>query len=214
MSDNRMSEEIPVITGNHLPFRLVLRDSDEEWKLSLDQINALSYDYVKLHRASTFLDIGIAPWSLGVCFDGTLVLPATKEYCKPENALACFNKVLCAILLGGTYCEAMSPDDVSRGLITPTLYCRILTPSGGPVAGFHAAIRTKHVGLMESIRLLHPKTIRTRTLENAYSVGRQRLCRLGATAPETLLLLRALNSLHMMVTCFYSAAYRTDFSWK
>ena len=28
------------------------------------------------------------------------------------------------------------------------------------------------------------------------------------------LLLRALNSLHMMVTCFYSAAYRTDFSWK
>ena len=37
----------------------------------------------------------------------------------------------------------------------------------------------------------------------------------GARFPlKALLLLRALNSLHMMVTCFYSAAYRTDFSWK
>lgn len=45
-----MSEEklVPILLGFYEPFRLVLRDTDT-WDLTLDDINANEYDYVKLN---------------------------------------------------------------------------------------------------------------------------------------------------------------------
>jgi hypothetical protein len=146
-----------------------------------------SYDYVKLHRASTFVDIGIAPFSLVVCFDGTLALPATEKYRDPDNALADFNKFLCEVLLGGTYCEAMTPDDICLGTMTLTAYCKTTGASRGPESNFHKAIRHEHVGTLDVIRLFEPETIFVSELEKAVATGRTRLSGIGAVASETLL---------------------------
>ena len=49
---------IPIIIGNCNPFRIIAREIDK-WNPSLDEINTLSYDYVKLNRNSTALDVNI-----------------------------------------------------------------------------------------------------------------------------------------------------------
>jgi hypothetical protein len=182
-----MTDHVPVVTGNFAPFRLVLRDGYDKWAPSLDQINSRSYDYVKLHRASMFVDIGIAPFSLVVCFDGTLALPAIDKYRDPDNALSDFNKFLCEVLLGGTYSEAMTPDDICLGRMTLTAYCKTHMASRGAHSNFHQAIRQKHVGTLDVIRLLDPETITVSALMNAIAKGRTRLAGIGPVSAETLL---------------------------
>ena len=63
--DEYERNHVPVVIGNYAPFRLVLREGDS-WEPTLEQINSRTFDYVKLSRLSCFIDIGIAPFSLGI----------------------------------------------------------------------------------------------------------------------------------------------------
>jgi hypothetical protein len=182
-----MDPPVPVVTGNYEPFRLVLREDHDVWEPTLEEINKRTYDYVKLHRLSTYIDVGIRPFSMAVCFDGTLALPAIEQYHDPERALTTFNKTLCEALVGGLYCEAMSPDDICLGHLTLTAYCTIGGANRGRVSGFHKAIRSKHLGCLDAIHLLNPETTTHREFEEAITVGRQRLALVGPATPETLL---------------------------
>jgi hypothetical protein len=62
---------VPVWSGCFAPLQLVTLD-DEEWSPSIEEINSGSYDATKLFRSSLNVDVGIAPLSLIVLFDGTL----------------------------------------------------------------------------------------------------------------------------------------------
>ena len=131
------TKSIPIVTANNNPLRFVLRGSDDIWNPTLEQINGKTYDYVKLHRLSAYLDVGIAPFSLGICFDGTLVLPATSEFLDSDRALTIFNKTLSELLLGGLYCEAVTPDNIGFGSMTLTAYTRIAGSGRGAAVSFH-----------------------------------------------------------------------------
>lgn len=179
-------EQVPVITGNFSPLRLVMRDQDV-WDPSIDDINRKTYDYVKLHRLSTFIDIGIAPFSMAVCFDGTFALPAIEKYRTRESALETFNRVLAEILLGGVYVEAMAPDDLCLGRLTYDGYCRSYSASEGSVARFHSALRTKHVSILEVMKIFQPQTISVERLQEVVAAGRTKLSAIGPVSPETLL---------------------------
>jgi hypothetical protein len=186
-----MSEEektlIPIITANFKPFRLVQRGTGDSWSPTLHQINDRTYDYVKLHRMSTYLDVGIAPLSMGICFDGTLVLPATPELREIPKALALFNRTLSELAVGGVYCEAVQPDDIGYGSLTLHGYTRLLGGGGGASASLHKAARTKHIGTIDVIRLLNPEVIDQAELERAFSAGRKRLQQLDGIPREQLL---------------------------
>src|ERR1035437_6897573 len=153
-----IDNHVPVIVGNFLPFRLILRDTDS-WEHSLEQINHREYDYVKLCRLSSFIDIGIAPFSLGITFDGSLILPATEQFNNRSLALDKFNETLTFLLLGGIYCEAVQPTDISYGSLFFDGYLKILGGGTGAQSKFHHAIQTKHVGTLDVIELLSPKTL-------------------------------------------------------
>jgi hypothetical protein len=185
--DNHIDEDkpthIPVIIGNHAPFRLVLREGDE-WAPSLDQINDRTYDYVKLSRMSTFIDIGIAPFSLGISFDGSLVLPATQEFRDIHQALIKFNETLGIMLLGGVYSEAVQPTDISYGLLYTQGYLKHHGGGTGKEAGFHSAMKTRHLGIREVIDLLEPKTITSQSMEAAYIKGKKYFSALGKLSPS------------------------------
>jgi hypothetical protein len=182
-----MEEAVPIITANFNPLRFVLRDGMDSWNPSLDQINGRDYDYVKLHRMSTYFDVGIAPYSLGICFDGTLVLPALAKFQDKHTALAQFNGTLAELLLGGVYCEAVSPDDIGYGSLSFTSYARINGGGPGPSASFHRAARNKHIGTLDVINLLHPETITTDSLQVALNDGRELLGKLGDIPREQVL---------------------------
>jgi len=181
-----MKDSVPVVTANFSPFRLVLRSSDI-WEPKLEEINSRAYDYVKLHRLSSYYDVGIAPFSLGVCFDGTLVLPAVPQFRDRSAAVAQFNKTLSELLLGGIYCEAVSPDDVGFGTISFTGYARISGGATGAAASFHIAARTEHIGTLDVIRLLNPETVTTESLQSALTTSRKLLGALEEVPREQLL---------------------------
>lgn len=178
---------VPIITANSNPLRLVSRGNGDVWEPTLDQINSRTYDYVRLHRVSTYLDIGIRPFSMGICFDGTLILPATPALREPGKALMLFNRTLSELLLGGVYCEAVQPDDLAYGSLTLHGYTRIEGGGYGAAASLHKAARTKHIGMLDVIRLLNPEIITKDEIERAFSAGRQLLRELTEIPREQLL---------------------------
>ncbi|MGA4923357.1 hypothetical protein, partial [Bacillus subtilis] len=86
-----MNKNIKVITANFDPFKLVIKDSNDYWSASLDEINTNSYDYEKLNEISTKIDIGLNTYSLLICYDGTLLLPMVEEFSDPYYVLSIFN---------------------------------------------------------------------------------------------------------------------------
>lgn len=179
-------KHVPIVIGNYYPFRLVFRDIDK-WEPSLEDINNRTYDYVRLNRISTFIDVGITPFSLGIGFDGSLVLPASKEFRCREDALEKFNETLGIFLLGGVYCESMLPTDISYGTLTFDGYAKIHGGGSGAASKFHHSIRTKLVGTLEVMNLYTPQTISIIDLENAYLEGKKIFQRLTNLTPNMLL---------------------------
>ncbi len=182
-----MENAVPIITANYRPLRFVLINDTDFWIPTIEQINNRDYDYVKLHRMSTYFDIGIAPYSLGICFDGTLVLPAIPKYYDASHALTLFNRTLSELLLGGVYCEAVTPDDIGYGSLTFTAYTRIIKSGWGPSVSFHTAARLKVIGPLDSIKLLKPETITIDELHTSLKTGRELISRLGEIPREQIL---------------------------
>jgi hypothetical protein len=124
---------------------------------------------------------------MGICFDGTLILPATPELREPRKALMLFNRTLSELLLGGVYCEAVQPDDLGYGTLTFHGYTRIEGGGYGASASLHKAARTKHIGTLDVIRLLDPEIITKDEIDRAFSAGRELLRELTEIPREQLL---------------------------
>lgn len=186
LTDKEESKHVPVIMGNCAPFRLVLRDTDT-WSPTLKQINSREYDYVKLCRLSCFIDIGIAPFSLGISFDGSLILPVSDDFKTRESALDKFNETLGILLLGGIYSEAVQPTDISFGALFFDGYVKQYNSGTGHEASFHRAIQTKHVSTIDVISLLSPKTMLSTEIETAYKKGKEHFAKLDKLSPSLLL---------------------------
>jgi hypothetical protein len=174
-----MTDRIPIITANHKPLRFVLRGESDAWDPTLDQINHRDYDYVKLHRLSTFCNVDIPPFSMGVCYDGTLILPALPLYQEKNQALNKFNEALSELLLGGLYCEAVIPDDIGYGTLTIDGYSKILGGAIGQSGTFHQSARNKSIGILDVIKLIDLETITFTEFNSALLNGREINKRIG-----------------------------------
>ena len=179
-------DHTPIIIGNCKPFRLITRELDT-WNPTLKELNSRDYDYVKLNRMSTFIDIGIRPLSLGLGFDGSLVLPAIKEYKNKDTATLKFNETLGILLLGGVYSQAVQPEDISYGWLHFDGYIKNHGGATGLVSNFHRSIRTKHVGTIDAINLLNPPTLSVKMIEDAYRGGKEIISKLKNLSPSLLL---------------------------
>lgn len=159
---------VPVWGGNFAPLRLVSLD-DDDWDLSLDDINAMCYDSTKLFRSSLNIDVGIAPLSLIVLFDGTLVLPMCSNIPK-TRALLIFNRHLTDLLLGGLFVHEVYPDDVTPGSLNFWGYHRHHCPKGR-YAKLSQSLRTRRADLDDALCLLNPKIIPKRDYLSHHSTG-------------------------------------------
>ena len=177
---------VPVIIGNYLPLRFVLRENDY-WKPTLEEINNREYDYVKICRLSSFIDIGISPFSLGITFGGSLILPAIESFKNREAAILKFNETLCIMLIGGIYSESVQPTNITYGELFFDGYVKNLGGGSGAISNFHRAIETKYVGTLDVIELLNPKTILNTEIEEAYIKGSKVLSKINKLSPNLLL---------------------------
>lgn len=183
---NNETRHVPIIIGNYAPFRLILRKEDS-WNPTLEQINDRNYDYVKLCRLSMFIDVDIAPYSMAISFDGSLILPGIEKFRDRDVALNKFNETLGILLLGGIYSEAVQPIDISYGTMFLDGYVKHHGGGSGSISNFHSAIRTKTVGIGDVIHLLEPKNILNTDMQEAYKKGKEYFQKISGLSPNLLL---------------------------
>jgi hypothetical protein len=164
----------PAVIAFPRPFRLIQFDKNDKWSPTLKDINENTYDYVKLHKVITGLDIGLEkPFSLLFNVDSALVLPALPAYRDPQQSLVKFNEVLGLMTLGGTFFHALEPADIGFAfLYFETGYVRYLGGATSRTAMFHAELRSKLVGGLGNIDLLNPDTLTARQILDSYKKGK------------------------------------------
>jgi hypothetical protein len=182
-----ISEEIPkgipLVMAVSAPLKLIAKDGRDRWNPSLQDINRSTYDYVKLNRASGFIDGNVAPYMMLVGFDGSLAMPALPEFSAPDVALKIFNRVFLEMLLGGVYTEGAAPSDICSGSLFDTGYIRMFGRTGRNIA-LHSSLRDRSASISDNIVLLDQKIITLATLQKAIKRGRSILSKCDSLSPE------------------------------
>lgn len=187
MTDEAPNHELPVIVAFPGPFRLVFKNRTDTWGATLEDINRLSYDYVKLNRVSGFFDGNIQPMAMMICFDGALALPAMPQYADVQTAMQLFNRVLAEQLMGGVYAEAVTPLDISVGHLLSTGYVRIFADSKGPNAQLHGALRIRSPNPTQAMTVLEPETWTVDEFVAAITRGKTVFAAVPTLSPDLLL---------------------------
>jgi hypothetical protein len=167
---------MPLLIAVGAPLKLIAKDGRDSWKPSLQEINDSTYDYLKLNRASGFIDSNVAPYMMLVGFDGSFAMPDLPEFSQPDVALRIFNRVFLEMLLGGVYTEGAAPSDICAGWLFKTGYIRMLGRASRNTA-LHSALRDRSASTSDNIVLLDRKPIALSSLQKAITRGRSILAK-------------------------------------
>lgn len=179
---------MPIIIGNSNPFRLVLRKNDS-WEPSIDEINSNTFDHLMLNRTSFFVKTdNIKPFNLGIGFDGSLILPAFSLFKDKSKILEVLNTCLCNLLMGGVFCEALLPGNISSGIMYKTGYYRHFGDGKGQISNLHSSIRNKMGGSIQNIALWNPERITEIEFKTAFMNGQEILAVFGDSFSPNILM--------------------------
>lgn len=170
--DASQPRRIPCLVAYLEPFRTVHSACQSPWQATIDQVNTRSWDYIGLHEIAGGIDVGLgAPYHLVVGRDGALALPPIEMLRSHRNAVEYFNQCLAALLIGGIYCEAITPDGLDRGSIIDWAYIRSGQSGVAASNRFHQQIRLQQASAMEAASLLNPRTIALSDMATAMEIG-------------------------------------------
>lgn len=183
MTNSRMPEGTPLVMAVSAPLKLIAKNGRDSWKPSLQDINRSTYDYLKLNRASGFIDGNVSPYMMLVGFDGSLAMPAMPEFLQPDVALKIFNRVFLEMLLGGVYTEGAASSDICNGWLFNTGYIRMFG-STSQNTKLHSALRDKSASITDNIVLLDQKPVTVAALQDAIFRGRSILAKCDPLSHE------------------------------
>ena len=180
-ADDVAKRRVPCFIGYLHPFRIVEADALEPWACTIEQVNGRSWDYAALHEMAGGIDVELAsPYHLVVSRDGALALPPLPELRSNQSAVEYLNRCLAGLLVGGVYCEAITPDGLDFGSIIDWRYIRSSRSGTSAPNRFHLQIRYGHAPPLEAIALYRPRTVEFSSLARAMRVGLGVLNRLPA----------------------------------
>lgn len=170
------------------PFRMIESDELSAWATTIDQVNRHAWDYQALHEMAGGIDVGLpSPFHLIVARDGALALPPIAPLHSDQAATEFFNRCLAALLIGGVYCEAVTPDGLDTGSVIDWRYIRSSGRGQAAPNRFHKLIRYQQASALEAIALHRPRTIKFDDLRRALGLGLKALDHLPAVRGEYLL---------------------------
>lgn len=170
--DDLAKRRVPCLIGYLHPFRVVEADGLAPWNCTIEQVNRRTWDYAALHEMAGGLDVGLtAPYHLVVARDGALALPPLPGLRSDQAAVEYLNRCLAALLLGGIYCEALTPDSLDLGSIIDWKYVRSQRAGMAAPNRFHLHIRYGQASSLEAIALHQPRTIALTELQSAMAIG-------------------------------------------
>lgn len=149
------------------------RDENDEFDIDIEKVNSGSYNPLKLHRVSFFLDVGLEGGSpMGFGFDGSMLIPRTPSVSSPDAAMDCFNGVKAAMMLGGLALDASTHGMMGFGELKSSGYFRYTLPLGSEAQISHA-LQEGGAGGQLNISLLSPRRITQKQVEDAYAEGQK-----------------------------------------
>ena len=179
---------VPCLIAYLRPFRIVSSPDLVPWATNIEEINRRSWDYVALHEMAGGIEIGLpAPYHLVVARDGALALPPVDALRSDQAAVASFNRCLAGLLIGGVYCEAITPDGLDIGSIIDWKYVRSHRTGAAAPNRFHHLIRYRQATPYEAIALYRPRTVTIDTLRRGMKEGLGVLDRVPVLSGEYLL---------------------------
>lgn len=181
--ERQRPEGTPLVMAVSAPLKLIAKDGRDHWKPTLEDINRSTYDYLKLNRASGFIDGNVAPYMMLVGFDGSLAMPAMPQFAVPDVALKIFNRVFFEMLLGGIYTEGAAPADICSGWLFNTGYIRMFSGASRNLT-LHSSLRDRSASITDNIVLLDQKTITLAALQKAINRGRSILAKCDGLSAE------------------------------
>ncbi|MCP2080844.1 UNVERIFIED_ORG: hypothetical protein J2W74_002030 [Methylorubrum zatmanii] len=150
---------VPVLIAVSSPLTAITLDENDKFELSLEDINSLSYDRLKLCRSTMTVDGGLGV--LGgdatkagviVSFTGAMLFPLFKGVDR-AFVLSSANKVIFEMLLGGIPFDAISPDDIGFGEIYGTGYFMLTGGAEGANYNFLMSLQQVTISNYEAIKL-------------------------------------------------------------
>lgn len=146
------------------------RDADDNFDIDIASVNNGTYNPLKLHRVSFFIDVGLEGGSpMGFGFDGSMLVPRTPSVSNPDSAIDCFNRVKAAMMLGGLALDATSLSMIGFGQLNQTGYFRYAHALGAE-AQISFALQQGGAGSI-NIRLIEPHCLTEEETKSAYTKG-------------------------------------------
>ncbi len=151
------------------PYTAVLRDATSQLSLTLDQINANSYDGKRLAEVVDVLPIA-APSGIDalISYDGAIAIPQCEDFPTKAEGIAKLNEILCSLLLGGIHAEVLHADALVVGSLQDKAILFSYTPC------VHTQLRLNGAALTERLQpLMYPRVLMLNAIQAAYAQGQQ-----------------------------------------
>jgi hypothetical protein len=164
------------------PYTIVLPKQHSTFHTPFEHTVSRHFDGEQLSKVVTTLPLEDGSGlSALVSLDGCIAIPRNQKHPSHETAISAFNRIFCAILLGGTHTEAI---DLQR-LVCGSLHSKDSIFINNP--SLHSRIRHKHGSDDDMFNLVYPRTVKSEELKNSYSLGLSFLNKLDSFSPIFLL---------------------------
>lgn len=163
---------IPAGVTYLIPFQVIRPDHLPPYSVSLDEINANTYEHGILSKVvAAIAEPQPEELPLLVCFDGGLALPVIAPFNRIDDAIARFNRVLCALLLGGIEVEAIDSRHVVLGSLWQGTHVWPVELGLSLDTHLHSTLRTHYASSLDAIVLNQPKNNVVSDILSAHRCG-------------------------------------------
>lgn len=173
----------PAWMVNLRPYTAVYLDASSRLNITIDQINANSYDGGRLAEVVATLPLGNASGIPAlVSYDGAIAIPQCDDFPSKADGVGKLNEILCCLLLGGIHAEVLHSADLVIGALHEKKSLVAYTPS------LQSYLRLGWAALPDRLQpLMHPRILMVDDIRVAYSQGGRVTQAIGNFSPFFLL---------------------------
>jgi len=165
------------------PYSAVHRDDSSGLNVTLDQINANSYDGSKLAKVVTLLPLvnsNEIPALVG--YDGAIAISQCGDFPSRVDGVRKLNEILCSLLLGGIHVEVLHSEQLVIGALHEKANLFAYSPS------LHANLRLNWVAPTDRFQpLTYPRVLMVDEMHKAFHQGQQVIQAIANLSPLFLL---------------------------
>lgn len=152
-----------------LPYTAVHRDEASGLNISLEQINANSYDGNKLAEVVGTLPLNTSSGIPAlISYDGAIAIPQCNDFPSNADGVSKLNEILCSVLLGGVHAEVLHSDALVVGSLQDGIRLFAYTPN------LHTQLRLNWAAINDRLSpLMYPRVLMVEEIQKAYCQGQQ-----------------------------------------